>query len=154
MDHAFVPRPEIDIAQFLPDFHEELRWPLTQLMHPKLEPTYAIATALAAPGMGWLDLCAIGAQNRHASGNNDQQAYLRGWCSVAKDDVDHACQYLAPLLGSVTRGMSAAVRSDLANILVAQGDADNAEHFINKHDLRDIAMLDQLAASFVEIGKL
>jgi hypothetical protein len=149
---ARAERPNIDISRYVPDMHDELRWPLSGMSHPKLEPTYPIATALAAPGVGWIDLCSIGAQNRMTSGDRDVVSYLRGWCNVIKGDVDNACRYLTPLLGSVTRGLSTAVRTDLANILVDQGDADHAEHWIAKHQIRDLETLDRLAASYVEVG--
>jgi hypothetical protein len=146
-----APRPQIDLSPYLPDFHDELRWPLRAMAHPKLEPSYAIANELAAPGIGWIDLCAVGAQSRRLSGKQELNEYLHGWCSVAKGDVDGACRYLRPLLGSMV--LRDAVRVDLANILADQGDADKAEHWINKHHIVDIEVLDLLAANFVEIGQ-
>ena len=149
-----ISRPDIDIQPYVPDLHEDLRWPLSGMEHPKLEPSFPIAIALAAPGVGWLDLCAMGAQNRHVSREQELVSYLRGWCSVIKGDVDRACQELTPLFGSVTRGLSSAVRTDLANILVDLRDLEKTEHWLNKHRIRDIATLDLLAANFVEIGML
>ena len=153
-------RPSIDITPYVPDYHEDLRWPLTPMQHPRLEPAFPIALALASPGVGWLDLCAMGAQNRHtvaAAGAEhalELGSYLRGWCDAARGDADHACKELAPLLGSITGGLASAVRLDLANILAAEGDADRAEHWLTRYDIRDVVVLDTLAATFVELGKL
>lgn len=147
-----VPRPEIDMSPYLPDFHDDLRWPLGGMAHPKLEPAFPIAISLASPGVGWMDLCSMGAQNRHLGRDQELQSYLRGWCRVLKSDVDGACKHLVPLLGSVTRGLATAVRTDLANILVDVRGIDKVEHWLNTHNIRDVATLDLLAASFVELG--
>jgi hypothetical protein len=91
-------------------------------------------------------------QNRTSATQKELLAYLHGWCDVLKRDVDAACSYLVPLLDASTRGIRLAVRQDLANILVDQGDADRAEHWLSKHHIDDIEVLDLLAASFVEVG--
>jgi hypothetical protein len=144
-------RPDIDITWALPDFHDDLRWPLTGMNHPVLEPRYAVAQQLAMPGIGWEELCARGVHNRVSATQKEMLAYLRGWCEVRKGNVDGACAQLRPLFGSVTPGLTAALRQDLANILVDQG-GDRAEHWLSKHDIRDIQTLDLLAANFVELG--
>ena len=65
--------------------------------------------------MGWVDLCRLGAQNRHASSaQHELLQYLRGWCRVADHDMDGALAQLAPLMASVTPGFATAVRIDLA----------------------------------------
>ncbi|NVB78553.1 MAG: hypothetical protein HOV81_09185 [Kofleriaceae bacterium] len=148
---ALLPRPPFDPSAYLPDFHDELRWPLSPTSHPSLEPRFAIAQALAQPGVGWIDLCGLGAQNRYG-GNKDVLSYLRGWCNAIKGDVDAACTHLVPLVGSTTRGMTDAVKIDLSNILADQGDAEKAEHWINRHHIRDVEVLDRLAANYVEVG--
>jgi hypothetical protein len=145
------PRPRIDIAAYMPDFHDELRWPLTAAQHPSLEPRFAIADALAKPGVGWLDLCQIGAHSRFG-GNRELTQYLRGWCNAVRGDVDTACAHLMPLVGSLVPGLEASVRVDLANILANEGHADRAVHVLNKNKVQDVAVLDLLAANYVEVG--
>lgn len=146
-----VRRPAIDISWLLPDFHEELRWPLTGMNHPMLEPQFPVATELAV-GVDWQQLCARGVQNRVSATQKELLSYLHGWCDVAKRDVDAACAHLTPLLGSIKGGLRAAVRQDLANILVEQGDANKAEHWLSKHRIRDVQILDLLAANYIELG--
>ncbi len=148
---AYVARPSIEIEQFLPDFHEDLRWPLEGMNHPSLDPRFPIAQELAI-GVDWQTLCARGVQNRTSATQKELLAYLRGWCHVKQRDVEGACRELQPLLGAFTRGLAPAVRQDLANILADHGDADKAEHWLSKHDIRDVEVLDRLAASFVEVG--
>ena len=45
--YVSAPRPDIDMTGVLPDFHEELRWPLSGMNHPVLEPRFPIASELA-----------------------------------------------------------------------------------------------------------
>lgn len=148
-------RPKIDLAYLVPDPTGELRWPLTASNHPELEPQFEIARALAEPGVSWIDLCRLGAQNRNAGKDKrDHIAYLRGWCSVGKHDADAALAQLAPLAHSVVPGLAPAVRNDFANILVEHGTADDAARLLAKHKITDIVVLDVLAATYVELGKL
>jgi hypothetical protein len=77
-----APRPEIDLSWLLADFHDELRWPLTGMSHPALEPRFPIAQQLAMPGIGWQDLCARGVQHRTSATQKELLAYLRGWCAA------------------------------------------------------------------------
>jgi hypothetical protein len=147
-----VARPVIDLSHVLPDFHDELRWPLSSMSHPALEPRFAIAEQLAVPGVTWEELCARGVHHRVSATQRELLRYLRGWCYAAKGDVDNGCGELYPLIGSVVPGLTAAVRQDLANILVEQGGADNAEHWLSKHNMRDIQLLDLLAANYMEVG--
>jgi len=152
---ALAPRPDIDLSTLVPDPTHELRWPLSLSDHPELEPQFEIAAALAEPGVGWLDLCRMGAHNRHlGKRKRDHVAYLRAWCSVGTHDLDGALANLRPLAGSVVSGIAPAVRTDLANILVSSGDAADARRLIAKHRVTDLAVLDTLSASYVEIGKL
>jgi hypothetical protein len=152
--HAIIrmARPDIDVTWALPDFHDDLRWPLTGMNHPVLEPRFEVAQRLAMPGIGWEELCSRGVQNRVSATQKELLSYLRGWCEVQKRNVDGACAQLKPLFGSITLGLTAAVRQDFANILVEQGDADGAEHWLTKHDIRDTPLLDLLAANYVEVG--
>ena len=152
-----MPRPELpQLARVAaPDPTEYLRWPLTANRHPVLEPAYAIAPAFAAPEMSWIDLCRLGAQNRRASGvRNEQLEYLRAWCSVAKRDTYAAVAQLGPLLRSTVAGIPAAVRDDVANILVDGGGADLAQASLAKARISDLVVYDTLAASYAEVGKL
>jgi hypothetical protein len=146
-----APRPAIDVSWSVPEFHEELRWPLSGMNHPTLEPQFPIAQELAV-GVGWEQLCARGVHNRVSATQKELLSYLRGWCDAAKHDVDSACSHLTPLLGSVKSGLRPAVRRDLANILVDQGNADKAEHWLTKHNIRDVMILDLLAANYIELG--
>lgn len=147
---VLLPAPDIDLSAFIPDFHDELRWPLTPMNHPVMEPKFPIAQAFAQPGIGWLELCGSGATNRFGR-EKELLSYLRGWCKAVDGDTDAACSNLAPLMHSTTPHLEAAVRNDLANIL-AQGHADKAEHYIRVNVLRDVDLLDLLAANFVEVG--
>jgi hypothetical protein len=143
--------PAIDHSNFFNvDFHYELRWPLTPMNHPAMEPKFPIAQQFAQPGVGWIDLCGSGVTSRYGK-DKEMLSYLRGWCKAVDGDTDAACMNLAPLIKSTTPRLEAAVRNDLANIL-AQGHADKAEHFIRVHALRDVRMLDLLAANYVEVG--
>lgn len=148
-----LPPPAIDLGAYVPDFHDELRWPLSGMSHPALEPRFDIAQQLAEPGVDWQELCARGVQNRVSSTQKELLEYLHGWCDAQNSNVDGACKHLLPLLGSTTRGLTVAVRTDLANILAA-GDADKAEHWLTKHNIRDIDTLDLLAANYAEQGLL
>ncbi len=148
---AWKRRPQIDVSWLLPDFHDELRWPLSGMHHPKLEPEFPVAQELAI-GVDWQGLCARGVHRRISATQKELISYLRGWCHVQERDVDGACAELVPLLGSVKSGLRDAVRRDLANILVESGDAEKAEHWLTKHHVRDIETLDLLAANYVEVG--
>lgn len=148
-----APRPPLDVTQLVPDFHDDLRWPLTAMSHPSLEPRFAIAPVFADPGIGWLELCKRGVHKRITGGRNrDELDYLRGWCSASAGDIDTACGTLAPLVSSAVLGISPAVRIDLANIIVDAGHADRAEHWLSKHAINDVQILDTLAATYVEVG--
>lgn len=150
-----LPRPDIDVSSLVPDPTHELRWPLSMSSHPELEPQFEIARALAEPGVGWTDLCRLGAHNRHlGKDKRDHVAYLRGWCSVGKQDFDAALAHLVPLTSSVVLGLAPAVRADFANIVISSGDANDATRLLAKHRIKDVAVLDTIAASYVELGRL
>ncbi|MBL0218212.1 MAG: hypothetical protein IPQ07_30565 [Myxococcales bacterium] len=129
------------------------RWPLTASHHPALEPAYAIAAAFAEPGVSWTDLCRMGAQNRVSKVSRDQLEYLRAWCDVERHDAEAAVTRLAPLLRSSVAGVAAAARSDIANIVVDSGDAEAAQRTLAKAQIHELAMLDLIAASYLDIGK-
>lgn len=139
------------LAQLDPS--EYARWPLGQSQHPALEPTYAIAAVFAQPGVSWLDLCRLGAQNRRGAGSRDQLEYLRAWCDVAAHDPRSAVSRLAPLMRSGVLGMPAAARADLANIVVDSGTADEAQRLLASARVDDLEIYDLVAASFAEIGR-
>lgn len=148
------PDPKIAEAMAALDPHEYERWPLSANQHPALEPAYAIAKVFAQPGVSWLDLCSRGAQNRRGGGGNvEQLEYLRAWCDVAKRDARAAVTRLAPLVRSTVLGMPAAVRLDIANIVVDAGDADDAAQILSAALVDDIAIFDIVAASYAEVGK-
>lgn len=155
-----VPRPDIGVSPQLaavpqPDPSDHLRWPLTANSHPTLEPTYAIAPVFAASGVSWTDLCRLGAQNRRTSGAlADQSEYLKAWCDVSRRETAAAVQRLGPLLRSTVLGLPAAVRIDIANILVDAGDADQAQGVLAAAKIADLAVIDTLAASYIEVGQV
>lgn len=136
------------------DPHEYERWPLTPNQHPSLEPAYAIANVFASPGVTWLDLCRMGAQNRRGAGNADQAEYLRAWCDVAKRDAAAAVARLRPLVNSSVLGMPAAVRTDIANIVVDGGDSTFAQDVLTRAQVDDLAVYDLAAAGYIEVGKV
>ena len=137
-----------------PDPSDHIRWPLTANNHPTLEPSYAIAPVFANPGVSWVDLCRMGAQNRRAGGLSDQLEYLRAWCETGRRDIDAAVRRLAPLQRSTVVGLPAAVRNDVANILVDAGSADDALRTLAGAHIDDVTVLDRLAASYGEVGKV
>src|SRR5262249_42815181 len=128
-------RPDVDIASLLPDPTEHGRWPLAIDVHPELEPRFNIAAALAQPGIGWLELCQRGAQNRHLSHDQDLTAYLAAWCSVAKHDVGDALFRLGQLRASTIKGLADAIRYDVADIVVDHGSADAVENELARSQL-------------------
>ena len=155
MARPALPVPAAIAALARPDPSDHIRWPLTANSHPALEPSFAIAPVLANPGVSWMDLCRMGAQNRRAgSGLNDQLEYLRAWCETGRRDIDAAVRRLAPLQHSPVLGLPAAVRMDVANILVDAGSADDALRTLAGARIDDVAVLDRLAASYGEVGKL
>ncbi|MDB4953103.1 MAG: hypothetical protein JWO36_672 [Myxococcales bacterium] len=146
-------RPDLDVDALLPDVAEISRWPLAVSDHPELEPRFPIAAALATPGIGWLDLCSRGAQNRHVPNAQDQVAYLAAWCAVAAQDEEVAMLRLAPLQHSAVRGMPEAVRFDFASILVENGDADEAMRDLIRNQADRVEVLDLVAASYEHLGR-
>lgn len=147
---VLVVRPVIDVQRYLPDPTEEARWPLPASQHPAFEPRYDIAGALAQPGIDWLKLCRMGAQNRHLSGNPDLGSYLRAWCAAADGRIPDAVAALGLMGTPSISGMPAAIRSDIADLLVQHGDADHASHVLNTNKLDQLEELDLLAASYFE----
>lgn len=154
------PRPDIPIdvrigaLRDAMDVHDHLRWPLSANHHPVLEPAYPIAPVFADAGVAWTDLCKLGAQNRRTSGiPRDQIEYLRAWCDVARHDGEAAVVRLAPLLMSTVAGLPAAVRRDVANILVDSGDAELAQRTLARARLHEVMMFDLISASYEEVGK-
>ncbi len=150
---ARMPRPAIDLSSVIPDPTEEARWPLSVTAHPAFEPRFNIAGALAQPGIGWIDLCQMGAQNRTLSTGRDLQAYLKAWCAAANGNTADAVDQLAHLGVPIVSGMAPAIREDLANLLVQHGDADAAEKLLAKAKIEDIEIFDLLAASYFEVGR-
>jgi hypothetical protein len=151
-----VPRPDVvlDVNAFVPDLHDELRWPLTVAMHPVLAPQFPIARELAQPGVEWTSLCSGPVLARHVIGTNanDLMEYLRGWCAALAHDPDGALGHFAHVRGSVVAGLAAALVYDIAFVL-ADETADVAERLLQKHNLPDLAILDTLAATYIEIGR-
>lgn len=141
-----VSLPTVDVSAFRPDFHDELRWPLTSTQHPTFEPSFDVAAQLAR-GMNWRTLCQKGAQRR-SGGNAELQQYLRGWCAALDSDIATSLRELMPLLRS---RLANNVRLDIANILTNAGDAEEAEHWLQKFQLaREHRLVDLLAAGYVE----
>jgi hypothetical protein len=95
----------------------------------------------------------MGAQNRTMSNGRDLQAYLKAWCTAAKGNTAEAINALSLIGHPTVSGMASAVREDLANILVQNGDANAAEKLLMKAKIDDIEIFDLLAASYFEVGK-
>jgi hypothetical protein len=151
-----VARPDVDLSALSLDLGDELRWPLSPATHPVLEPTFAIARALAAPGVSWIDLCGRGVEHRHLSRANDRDLveYLGAWCHVVRHEPTAALSRLALLDHSVVLGLPAALPHDIANIVADHFGADEAELQLGKAAIHDVAVLDLLAATYVEIGRV
>lgn len=146
-------RPDIDVSAVVPDLHDELRWPLTAMSHPSLEPRFGVAAVFAEAGVGWLELCKRGVHKRTSNGRNrDELEYLRGWCGAMAGDAEAACGSLQRLTHSTVLGLSSAVKIDLANIIANAGHIEKAEHLITKYRIDDPEVLDTLAATYVEVG--
>ena len=152
---AIAARPEVDLSAVTPSLDEEGRWPLAGSSHPTLDPRYPIASALAEPGLGWVDLCRIGIQGRHAptAAGQEQLEYLRGWCSVANHDVDAAVGYFATLAHPVVSGLRAAVTLDFANVLADGCPSGQALHLLDKHTVVAPEVFDTLAATYLEVER-
>jgi hypothetical protein len=149
-----VSRPELpDIAALVPDLTEQLRWPLTVMEHPALEPRYPIARDLADPGIPWTELCARGVQNRRDPSHKDELAYLGAWCMAEQHDTGAAVRALAPLQHSSNLGLASAVAFDLVNVMVADVDFAHADKLLTSENLRDPMLWDLLAAAYFEVGK-
>jgi len=149
-----VPRPELpDIAALIPDLTEQLRWPLSIMEHPALEPRYPVARVLAATGISWSELCARGVQNRRDPAHKDELAYLGAWCAAQAHDTAAAVRALAPLSHAANLELAAAVPYDLVNVLVAEVDVGHADQLLTGESLRDPRLWDLLAAAYFEVGK-
>jgi hypothetical protein len=129
-----------------------LRWPLSASEHPELAPRYAVAKDLAEPGLDWIELCKMGAHKRTVPSVRDQTAYLGAWCAIANRDVDAGIASLQLLASSRVRGMPAAIRADLANVLASE--SDRATALIQKHKIKDVVVIDRAVALFVDMNKL
>lgn len=149
-----APELHIDITLVEPDPMHEIRWPLGLADHPELAPQFDVAKVLAEPGLDWIELCKMGAHKRTIPTLRDQLQYLRAWCSVGAYDYPAAIEALIKLRNSVVPGLGPAIRADLSNILVSH-DPDSARELVAKFQLATEAdVLDRLAATYVEVGKL
>jgi hypothetical protein len=129
-----------------------LRWPLSASEHPELAPRYAVAKDLAEPGLDWLELCKLGAHKRTVPSVRDQTAYLGAWCAIANHDVDTGIAGLQRLASSTVRGLAAAIRVDLSNVLANEG--EHATELIARHRIRDVVVVDRAVALFIDMNKL
>lgn len=149
-----MPAIRVDVTLVEPDPTRELRWPLALSDHPELEPQFDIARVLAEPGLDWIELCKLGAHRRIVPKLRDQLAYLRAWCLVGAHDYPAAIESLVKLRSTVVKGLRPAIRADLSNILVTH-DPDSARELVSTFGLSgEIDILDRLAATYVEVGKL
>jgi hypothetical protein len=150
---ASAPRPSVGVERLIPDPSDELRWPLSTMSHPAMQPKYPIASVLAQPGVGWIELCKRGVHLRTSpTSAREPQTYLAGWCAALKGDIGAACSNLGPLVSSTTPGMSSAVKVDLATIIASSGHIEQAEHWLNAYRIDDAELLDILAATYVHLG--
>jgi len=149
-----APEIHVDVTLVEPDPTHEIRWPLGLSDHPELAPQFDIANVLADPGLDWIELCKMGAHKRTNWKLHDQLVYLRAWCAVGVHDYPGAIEILVKLRSTVVPGLAAAVRADLTNVLVSH-DPDSARELVNKFGLSaESDVLDRLAATYVEVGKL
>ncbi|MDX2092152.1 MAG: hypothetical protein SFX73_30080 [Kofleriaceae bacterium] len=147
-----LPRPEALFASLAADPEPVLRWPLPFGIHPDLEPSFEIANALAEPGIGWIELCRMGAQHRTNAKLRELTQYLRAWCEVGDDKHSAGLTTMLPLTRAFDPKLAAAARADVVNILAA-GSAVDAERLMTYHRLFTLERMDLLAATFVELGK-
>lgn len=148
------PEIHVDITIVDPDPMPEIRWPLGLNDHPDLAPHFDVAKVLAEPGLDWIELCKMGAHRRTIPKLRDQLVYLRAWCAVGSRDFPTALETLTKLRSTVVPGLAAAIRADLSNVLVSF-EPDGARGMVAMNNLLgDTEVLDRLAATYVEIGKL
>ena len=148
---ASAPRPELDRSD--PDLADEPRWPLSVAAHPAFEPRFDIAGALAQRGVGWLDLCRMGAQHRTLSAHRDLERYLRAWCAAGDGHIGDALDQLSVMGNPTVAGMGHAIREDIANLLAQNGGANAAEKLLATAKVEDVEIFDLLAATYFELGK-
>jgi hypothetical protein len=150
---ASAPRPALDVPNLEPDLTDEPRWPLSVAAHPAFEPRFDIAGALAQRGVGWLDLCRMGAQRRTLSSHRELERYLRAWCMAGDGHPGDAIDQLAVMGSPTVAGMGQAIREDIANLLAQNGGADAAEKLLATAKIEDVEIFDLLAATYFELGK-
>lgn len=150
-DTTSAPRPAIDVSPWLPDLDAEARWPLGFNEHPVDEPSFDVAGALADPGVTWRELCARGVQFGHRGKDQDLVAYLKAWCTP---DPRDALYQLGLLRHSSIRGIAQAIPADASRIVVGRVSADDAEGALMRAQLLDSDIVDLVAASYYEIGKI
>jgi hypothetical protein len=148
--YAQAARPAIDLSRWVPDIETEARWPLGFNDHPIDEPSFAIAGALADPGVDWHSLCERGVQFRHLSKDQDLIAYLKVWCTA--DEAD-ALYQLGLLRHTAIFGIAAAITPDIARIVVSHGSSVDVEGLLTRAHLLDAATVDLVAASYLELGR-
>jgi hypothetical protein len=152
--YVHAERPDVDLSAVLPDPGEDLRWPLAMSVHPVLEPHFAVAEALATPGVSWLDLCARGVHHRHLATGHELVEYLAAWCDVADHHSEAAVEKLVRLRSSTVLGMPAALPIDIASVLADLNDPGKARALIQREHIRDPETLDLLSATYYEIGHI
>jgi hypothetical protein len=154
IDLAAPALPPFDITIVEPDPTHELRWPLALSDHPELEPQFDVAKVLAEPGLDWIELCQIGAHRRVVPKVRDQLLYLRAWCAAGASNYPGAIETLIMLRNTVVPGLAAAVRADIANILVSH-DPNSARSLVGKFGLASEGdVLDRVAATYADMNKL
>ena len=150
-DHGGAAPPTLDLSPWLPDLDALARWPLGFNEHPIFEPSFDIAGALADPGVTWRELCARGVQFSHRATGQDLIAYLKAWCTEVPAD---ALYQLGLLQNSSIHGIAAAIAADASRIVVGRLSADEVEGALIHAHLLQSSVVDLVAASYYEIGKL
>jgi len=148
-----APRPTIDLSNYLPDFHDELRWPLSPMTHPQFAPAFDVGTVFAQPGHGWTDLCERRVYARMIPGRHDELVYLRGWCYALEGNASAAAAELADLRSSQIASLAVAVKIDLANILATAGSAERAAALLARFRVDDVEVYDVLASIYFELDR-
>lgn len=124
------------------------RWPLPR--PPQLAPTAELSPMFESRD-AWNALCSARGEPKGVD-RDEALAYLRAWCD-APPDLGLA-KALGPLTGARTMSIASAAIVDLAAILESQLAALPALDWLRAHGLRDPAILDALAATYLSADRM
>jgi hypothetical protein len=113
--------------------------------HASIEQLWGIAP--------WSSACAARGHVRDGYDLDTALTYTFAWCAVLRDDEAAARAGLLEVAASTDRRLATAARIDLADVLVMARGADVAIAWLRARNLADDAMLDELAAAYLDDGR-